>query len=222
MNANRAMLGVVAALCLCQSADAALIKSATSSKLGVKSKVQTSTTGQKQILLGIDPVAVVSFGMQVQFDADKVSFAGIQGVNGYAVDSYTIEYAGYLGFITNIVGRYVSSGYVDNLQTAGSSSTGNVTSVQSVAPPQGEVVMFNVNFSDFAPERTKGFVISGGESGYLNGLDEQGTSYALATSQIDPVDVQFAAATVSSPLPPAVIAGALGGLGVMARARWRK
>lgn len=224
MNANRFMLGVVAALCLCQSVDAALIKSASGGSLGVKTKVKTGTSGQKQILLGIDPVSVVSFGMQVQFDADKVSFAGIQGVNGYKIDSYTIEYSGYLGFITNIVGHYVSSTYEDNLQTAGSSATGGVTSVQSVAPPQGEVVMFNVNFSDFAPDRSKGFVIGGGDDGFLNGVDDQGVSYALATSQIESVDVQFAAASggIANPLPPAVFVGALGGLGAVGWARWRR
>lgn len=203
------------------TANGAIVKSANGGKTSVHPTI-TTTTGQKQILLAIDPISITSFNLQVQFDADKVSFTNIQGVNGYTVDYFEITYSGNIGFVTNITGHYISSTHVDPIQTTPPVVTipAVVPQVQPVAPlpPPGEVVLFNILFNDNAPDRSKGFVVSAGPNGYLNGVDEVGTLYALAPNQIDPIDVQIAADAV--PLPPVLGAGAMGGLMLLIRRRF--
>src|SRR3954463_3366368 len=96
----------VAALCCGSlSASAAIIKTARHASTS-NTTTTTTTSGQRSILMNVDPLNVAAFQLDVSFEADKVEFAGLHGLNGYIIDFFSFSAEGSFGEIINIHGYY--------------------------------------------------------------------------------------------------------------------
>ena len=221
------------ALLLSTSAHAGLIKSAGSASTSNKGTVGT-TSGQTQILATIDPYNIVKFQLDYKFEADKVDFVSLQGVNGYVIDGFTLVIDGSLGLISNIQGHY------PGFELAPTPVVITLDSGPEYAPPlfppspPGEVDMFSILFNDKNTAVQKLFtVFAGDEQDFMTGYDpETGLFTVIAGPQnIAPKDLLipgnaapgvYGADPAGAPVPPAVWMGLVMGAGLIIRARQRK
>src|SRR5258707_9443322 len=105
---SRAIRNVCAVSILACSAvgsEAAIIRTSRHASTS-NNTVSTTTSGQKSILMTVDPLNVASFQLDVTFEAQKVEFDGIKGLNGYLIDFFQFSTDGNFGGILNIHGYY--------------------------------------------------------------------------------------------------------------------
>lgn len=201
------------------SAQGSLITSAGKASTSNKGKVSTTTTGQKQILAGIDPFGTVSFQLDYSFEYNHAQLMDLYGVNGYVVTGYgPITYNPTTGIavINDIVGYYDPYGSV---VTFGETPP---------LPPLGEIDIFEVLFNDLNPSVTKHFLVFAGDpNDFIQGVDPQGNFLppAMGPSNITsallvvPANAPNGPVGQAVPLPAAWVAGMiLGG----AALGWRK
>jgi hypothetical protein len=209
------------------SAHAGLVKNAGKAST---SNVTTSTPGQHSILMTIDPYDLTSFQLSVSFEASKVQFVSITGLNGFIVDDFSISTVENSGLISGIHGFF--PGFDDREPSPGE-GTDFASVPDSIAvpglptPPAGEVDIFQIVFTDLRPDLDKTFGVFAGPTDYINGFDPDtgGTTQALGPVNSDGFGVAPAFSTVpgipngggnSVPLPGALMMGLLGGAGVLA------
>jgi hypothetical protein len=213
----------VAALCCGSlSASAAIIRTSRHASTS-NHTVATTTSGQRSILMTVDPLNVASFQLDVSFEADKVEFAGLKGLNGYVIDFFSFSAEGSFGEILDIHGYY--PGFNDRL---GVSEDGG-QAASPLPPPSGEVDIFQLTFIDNAPGVPKTFdVFASDNNDYITAFN---TDTGELTSAVGPYNPQTdqgvdgAISTVDAvsavPLPPGLAMGLMGGAGVMGNAVWR-
>ncbi|MDB5322872.1 MAG: hypothetical protein JWN40_4503 [Phycisphaerales bacterium] len=215
--------------CVCASAvlfcapvevSAAIIKTARHASTSNRT-VTTTTSGQRSILMTVDPLDVASFQLDVSFEAGKVEFVGITGLNGYVIDqTYEVVTEGPGGQIFGIHGYY--PGFNDRLAfqpPVGLQAAAAVTAT----PPVGEVDIFQVTFLDLAPELSKTFAVFAGPFDYINAYNSDTGLTTTAMGLYDPatdqgVDPAFSTVDgISSvPLPGGLATGLISGAGVLA------
>jgi hypothetical protein len=188
--------------------------------------VATTTSGQRSILMTVDPLNVAAFSLDVTFEAEKVEFAGLQGLNGYIIDFYQFSTDGNAGGILNIHGYY--PGYndhripVDNGLTGTAAAPADAEAAALPAiPPSGEVNIFQLTFLDNAPDQDKVFqVFASDNMDYITALNTDTGELTSAIGPYDPMTdegVDGATSIVAAvPLPPGLLMGGLGALGVVA------
>lgn len=205
------------------SASAAIIKTAKHASTSNKT-VKTTTSGQQSILMNVDPLNVAAFQLDVSFEADKVEFAGLHGLNGYIIDFFSFSTEGSSGEILNIHGYY--PGFNDRL---GVGEEGG-QAAPPLPPPAGEVDIFQLTFLDNAPGIPKTFeVFASDDNDYITAFN---TDTGELTSAVGPYNPQTdqgvdgAISTVDAapavPIPPAWAMGMVGGAGVVANSVWRR
>jgi hypothetical protein len=188
-------------------------------------KCTTTTSGQRSILMNVDPFSVASFQLDVSFEADKAQFVSIQGLNGYIVDDFQVITDGSFGRVLDIHGYF--PGFQDRFfDTGGDIENG----VPVTPPPAGENDIFQLVFLDLRPDLDKHFgVFAGGPDDYLRGFDPQTGGFTLASGPANPqtgLGVQPAFAVVPGipgpgggpndvPLPGALLMGLATGTGVL-------
>jgi hypothetical protein len=214
-------MGVCALLaalgCASTEVSAAVIKTAKHASTS-NHTVATTTGGQRQILMNVDPFDVASFRLEVSFEADKVEFLGITGLNGYVIDpNYEVVTEGPGGLISGIHGYY--PGFNDLV--AAQSASG--AAAASNNPPAGEVDIFQVAFLDLAPEQDKNFAVFADPFDYINAYNSDTGAITGAVGPYNPVTdegVDPAFSTVAGvsavPLPGGLVMGLMGGSGVLA------
>src|SRR5258706_10873126 len=119
--------------CGALDAPAALIKSARHASTS-NHTVATTTSGQRSILMTVDPLNVAAFQLDVTFEANKVDFAGLKGMNGYIIDAFQFSVNGNSGGILNIHGYY--PGFNDRL---GDVAVDDGQAAAVLPPPAGGV-----------------------------------------------------------------------------------
>ena len=214
------LCAAVALLGIQLPASAAIIRTARHASTS-NTTVSTTTAGQKSILMTVDPLNVAAFSLDVTFEAEKVQFTGIQGLNGYIIDFYQFSTDGNAGGILNIHGYY--PGYNDHRMPVDTTvgAVGAEAAALPVLPPSGEVNIFQLTFLDNAPDQDKLFrVFASDNMDYITALN---TDTGALTSAIGPYNpttdqgVDGADSVVAAvPLPPGLLMGGLGGLGVLA------
>ena len=212
-------LGIGALLACSQAAEASLIKNAGTASTSNKT-VQTTTSGQTTINQKIDPFGTTSFQLDVMFEADKVDFLNIQGINGYVVDSYILNIEGNIGVVQDIQGHYVGS------IITFAPPEGVECGAPSVLPPLQEIDIFEINYKDKDITRGKTFSVYASDSNdFLAGIDENFQT-VIVRGPFDPqtgLGIQPAyssVAAVAVPLPPAVLMGLVGGAGLLVRRKF--
>jgi hypothetical protein len=212
-------LGACVALgCASTSASAAIIRTARHASTS-NHTVATTTSGQRSILMTVDPLDVASFRLEVSFEADKVEFLGITGLNGYVIDeNYEVGGEGSNGQIFGIHGYY--PGFNDQVTLQAPNSLAAATPGD---PPPGEVDIFQVSFLDLAPDLDKTFAVFADPFDYINAYDPGTGTISTAQGPYNPatdegVDPAFStvAAVSAVPLPGGLAMGLLGGSGVLA------
>jgi hypothetical protein len=226
----RTLCAAVAVFSLPLFSSAGVIKSAGTASTS-NTTTTTTTSGQRNILMNVDPFNVASFQLDVSFEADKAMFVGVQGLNGYIVDDFHLTINGNMGIIDNIHGFY--PGFNDRLTDG--DLEGPITNgvPNPPAPPAGEIDIFQLRFIDLRPDLDKLFgVFAGGPDDYMTGFDPATGGFTNAVGPFNgQTGVQSAFSTVPGipnggtplPLPPAIWIGLLGGAGALANAmRFRK
>jgi len=217
------------------SAQAGLIKNAGSA---LTSNTTTTTSGQKSILMTVDPFNISSFQLDVSFESDKVQFVGITGLNGFVIDNdFTVSNVGGAGLITDIHGYY--PGFNDRniipIETTGG-PVGAAVPGTPAFPPAGEVDIFQLEFLVLDFIHDKHFGVFASSNDYINGFDPDtgGTTRASGPINSDGFGVAPAFSVVpgipgipqgggtSAPLPGGLAVGFLGGMGVLANAIRRR
>jgi hypothetical protein len=210
------------------SAHAGIIKNAGKAST---SNTTTTTSGQHSILMTVDPFNISSFQLDVSFEADKVTFDSLTGLNGYIVDDFTVTIRGNVGLIQGIHGFY--PGFDDRSPpiTIAGPPDGPVGGLP--LPPAGEVDIFQLLFTDLRPDLDKTFGVFATPDDYINGFDPQTGDTTTASGPVnsDGFGVVPAFSTVpgipngggnSVPLPGALMMGLLGGAGVLANVARRR
>ena len=194
--------------------------------------VKTTTSGQSTILMNVDPFNVASFNLDVSFEADKVQFMGVVGLNGYIVDDFNPVTEGSFGMIENIHGFF--PGFQDRFLE----EEGGVFGLPVNNPPPGEIDIFQLIFLDLRPDLDKTFgVFATDTDDYLRGFDPATGQFTRAQGPYNPLTdlgVLPAFYTVRGvpgpgggggpydvPLPGALLMGVAGGAGVLAN-RFRR
>jgi hypothetical protein len=211
--------------CSALDAPAALIKSAKHASTS-NHTVATTTSGQRSILMTVDPLNVASFQLDVTFEADKVAFSGFGGLNGYIIDFFQFSTDGSFGGVLNIHGYY--PGFNTRPPPAGTllSSASDQLDAPAPPPPAGEVDIFQLTFLDMAPDLDKTFkVFASDDNDYIAAFN---TDTGVTTYAIGPYNpttdegVDGANSTVvgvaAVPLPGGLAMGLIGGAGVLGRA----
>ncbi|MDB5322871.1 MAG: hypothetical protein JWN40_4502, partial [Phycisphaerales bacterium] len=153
---------LVVLCCGSMSASGAIIRTARHASTS-NNTVATTTSGQRSILMTVDPLNVAAFQLDVTFEADKVDFAGIKGLNGYIVDFFQFSVDGNFGGILNIHGYY--PGFNDRPTTQPTASPPAETqAATTLPPPAGEVDIFQLTFLDNAPQLAKTFTVFAGDN----------------------------------------------------------
>jgi len=215
---------VTALCCGSLSASAAVIKTARHASTS-NHTVTTTTSGQRSILMNVDPLNVAAFQLDVSFEADKVEFAGLHGLNGYIIDFFSFTAEGSFGEIINIHGYY--PGFNDR---GGVVSAAGIEAAPVLPPPAGEVDIFQLTFLDNAPGVPKTFrVFASDDNDYITAFN---TDTGELTSAVGPYNPQTdqgvdgAISTVDAvsavPIPPAWAMGMVGGAGVVLNSVWRR
>jgi hypothetical protein len=216
---------LVALGCAATDVSAAIIRTARHASTS-NHTVATTTGGQRRILMNVDPLDVASFRLEVSFDADKVEFLGITGLNGYVIDeNYEVVTEGPGGLVSGIHGYY--PGFNDEV----SLQSGPAAAAAINTPPEGEVDIFQVAFLDLAPDQDKNFAVFADPFDYINAYNSDTGEITGAVGPYDPmtdqgVDPAFStvAGVSAVPLPAGLGMGVLGGMGALATrsARRRK
>ena len=215
--------------CGTMDAHAAIIRTAKHASTSNKT-VATTTSGQRSILMTVDPLNVASFQLDVTFEANKVDFAGFTGLNGYIIDFFQFSTDGNFGGVLNIHGYY--PGF--NTRPPGGTPLADAALDQEAgiapAPPAGEVDIFQLTFLDMAPNLDKTFnVFASDNNDYIAAFntDTGVTTYAVGPYKpaIDE-GVDGAVSTVvgvtAVPLPGGLAMGLIGGAGVVGNAVRRR
>jgi len=228
----RNFCAAVAAFSLTLSASAGLIKSAGTASTS-NTTTTTTTSGQRTILMNVDPYNVASFQLDVSFEASKAMFLGVTGLNGYIIDDFEVSTDGNSGKIDDIHGYY--PGFNDRLGET--NLDGPITNglPNPPAPPAGEVDIFQLRFLDLRPDLDKLFGVFAESDDYMTGFDPVTGGFTDANGPFNPqtgLGVQPAFSVVPGiangggnpvPLPPALWVGLLGGAGALGNAmRLRK
>ncbi len=208
-------IAVAAVCCGSMSASAAIIRTARHASTS-NHTVSTTTSGQHSILMTVDPLNVAAFQLDVTFEADKVDFAGLKGLNGYVIDAFQFSAEGSFGGILNIHGYY--PGFNDRL------AAGDSQAAAPLPPPAGEVDIFQLTFLDNAPGVPKTFdVFASDNSDYITAYNPDTGELTSAIGPYNPQTdqgVDGAISTVNAvsaaPLPPGLAMGLIGGAGVVA------
>jgi hypothetical protein len=189
--------------------------------------VATTTSGQRSILMTVDPLNVASFQLDVTFEADKVAFSGFSGLNGYIIDFFQFSTDGSFGGVLNIHGYYpgFNTRPPQPLFSASDQEPGVFP-----APPAGEVDIFQLTFLDMAPNLDKTFkVFASDDNDYIAAFNTDTGVTTYAVGPYNPTTdegVDGANSTVvgvtAVPLPGALAMGFIGGAGVLARAAVRR
>src|SRR4051812_39723977 len=173
---------VAALFCGSLSASAAIIKTAKHASTSNQT-VATTTSGQRSILMTVDPLNVAAFQLDVSFEADKVDFTGLRGLNGYIIDFFSFSTNGNAGGILNIHGYY--PGFNDRLGAVGA---GGTEAAPALPPPAGEVDIFQLTFLDNAPGLPKTFdVFASDNNDYITAFN---TETGELTSAVGPYNPQ--------------------------------
>src|SRR4051812_47836474 len=174
----------VAALCCGSlSASAAVIKTAKHASTS-NHTVATTTSGQRSILMTVDPLNVAAFQLDVSFEADKVDFTGLRGLNGYIIDFFSFSTNGSAGGILNIHGYY--PGFNDRLGEAGGAADG-LQAAPVLPPPAGEVDIFQLTFLDNAPDVAKTFaVFASDDNDYITAFNSDTGELTSAVGPYNP------------------------------------
>jgi hypothetical protein len=208
-------LGALLALgCATTDVSAAIIRTARHASTS-NHTVVTTTGGQRRILMNVDPLDVASFRLEVSFEADKVEFLGITGLNGYVIDeNYEVVTEGPGGLVSGIHGYYPGFNDLVALQSGSAAA--------SETPPEGEVDIFQVAFLDLAPELDKNFAVFADPFDYINAYNSETGEITPAVGPYDSVldeGVDPAFSTVPGvsavPLPPGLAMGLVGGVGAL-------
>lgn len=231
---RRALCAAFALSCVFSfAAEAGLIVSAGKASTSNKT-VKTTTSGQSQILMNVDPFNVASFNLDVSYEADKVQFVGILGLNGYIVDDFNPFTEGPTGMIEDIHGFF--PGFQDRFIETETGDDGPVFGLPTNPPPAGEVDIFQLIFLDLRPDLDKTFgVFASNSDDYIRGIDPATGLFTSAVGPYNPLTdlgVLPAFSTVlgvpgpggdpnNVPLPGALLMGLLGGSGVLAN-RFRR
>ena len=214
----------VAALCCGSlSASAAVIRTARHASTS-NTTVKTTTSGQASILMNVDPLNVAAFQLDVSFEADKVEFAGLRGLNGYIIDFFSFSTDGSAGSILDIHGYY--PGFNDRLGVGAAGTE----AAPALPPPAGEVDIFQLTFLDNAPGVPKTFdVFATDNNDYITAFN---TDTGELTSAVGPYNPQtdqgvdgarsIVDATPTVPIPTAWAMGMIGGAGVVANSVLRR
>lgn len=215
---------------LSASAQAALIKNAGKAST---SNTTTTTSGQRSILMTVDPFNVSSFQLDVSFESDKVQFVGITGLNGFVIDNdFTISTVEGSGLITDIHGYFPGFNDRSILPIIIDGPVGAAVPGTPAFPPPGEVNIFQIEFLVLDTIHDKHFGVFASDNDYINGFDPNTGDTTQATGPInsDGFGVAPAFSTVPGipqggnnvPLPGAFAMGVLGGMGVLGNAIRRR
>lgn len=212
------------------SAQAGIVKNAGKAST---SNTTTTTPGQHSILMTVDPYNITSFQLDVSFEADKVTFDSITGLNGYIVDDFSVTINGNVGQIQGIHGYY--PGFDDRSPpiTIDAPPPADLPQGGVPLPPAGEVDIFQLVFTDLRPDLDKTFGVFATPDDYINGFDPQtgDMTQALGPVNTDGFGVVPAFSTVPGipngggnnvPLPGALMMGMLGGAGVLGHVARRR
>jgi len=199
------------------SSEAAIIRTARHASTSNKT-VATSTSGQRSILMTVDPLNVAAFQLDVTFEAEKVEFAGLKGLNGYVIDFFQFSTDGNAGGILNIHGYY--PGFNDR---GGTTTGGGGLAAATLPPPAGEVDIFQLTFLDMAPDQDKMFkVFAGDDNDYITAFNTDTGDLTSAVGPYNPATDQGVDGAISTvpglataPVPPALATGVLAGVGVL-------
>lgn len=222
MYSKTSVFGAIFALLFVSvSTHAGLIKNAGKAST---SNTTTTTSGQRSILMTVDPYNISSFQLDVSFEASKVQFVGIVGLNGYIIDDdFNVITDGNTGFITDIHGYF--PGFNDRIFTPITTDS-VVEGPLPPNPPAGEVDIFQVEFLVLRPDLDKTFGVFASSNDYIKGFDPDTGGMTTASGPVnsDGFGVAPAFSTVpgipnggsSAPLPGALAMGLVGGIGVLA------
>jgi hypothetical protein len=205
--------------CVALGSEGAIIRTARHASTS-NHTVATTTSGQRSILMTVDPLDVAAFQLDVTFEADKVEFAGLKGLNGYVIDFFQFSTEGSFGGILNIHGYY--PGFNDRGTTTGTLGT----AAPALPPPAGEVDIFQLTFLDHAPDLDKTFnVFAGDNSDYITAYNTDTGELTPAVGPYNPATDQGVDGAISTvpglaavPVPPALATGAIAGAGVLLHA----
>jgi hypothetical protein len=215
--------------CGALDAPAALIKSAKHASTSNKT-VATTTSGQRSILMTVDPLNVASFQLDVTFEADKVAFSGFGGLNGYIIDFFQFSTDGSFGGVLNIHGYYPGFNTRPTDGTPLASAALDEEPGIFPAPPAGEVDIFQLTFLDMAPDLDKTFkVFASDDNDYIAAFNTDTGVTTYAVGPYNPTTdegVDGANSTVvgvaAVPLPGGLAMGLIGGAGVLGNAIRRR
>src|SRR5258706_5099157 len=206
--------------CGALDAPAALIKSAKHASTS-NHTVATTTSGQRSILMTVDPLNVASFQLDVTFEADKVAFSGFSGLNGYIIDFFQFSTDGSFGGVLNIHGYY--PGFNTRPPSTGTllTSASDQLDAPVPPPPAGEVDIFQLTFADMAPNLDKTFnVFASDNNDYIAAFNTDTGVTTYAQGPYNPAideGVDGANSTVvgvaAVPLPGGLAMGLIGGAG---------
>jgi hypothetical protein len=202
--------------------EAAIIRTARHASTSNRT-ISTTTAGQRSILMTCDPLNVAAFSLDVTFEAQKVEFGGIKGLNGYVIDFFQFSTDGNAGGILNIHGYY--PGFNDHRDPVDGQVITNVE-----APPAGELDIFQLTFLDHAPDQDKTFnVFASDDADYITAFDTATNTLTSAIGPYNPITDQGVDGAISTvagvtavPLPGGLAAGLLGGIVALAGAKRRR
>jgi len=185
--------------------------------------VATTTSGQRSIIMTVDPLDVASFNLDVLYETEKVEFVDIKGLNGYVIDGFDNVTEGTFGGVFDI------HGYFPGFNDAALGANAAAAAAAPAGPPQGEVNIFELTFLDLAPAEDKTFTVQAGLFGYIRSYNDTDGTFDIANGPYDPatgigVDpaISTAAGISAAPLPSGLVAGAIGAVAALAAARRKR
>src|SRR5437667_7421154 len=156
---------------LSHCAGAAIITASGSktAKTSGMARVITTTKGQRQILITIDPRVATAFRLDVVYPMDLVTPAGFDGISPFATDEGVTLVPPYTGGVGG--GAMILPGFAG--LKAGLISNVEGRYVFGAAPPvpnraDGNSDLFTLSFIDLAPEQDKVFTVLGLETKGIN------------------------------------------------------
>jgi hypothetical protein len=173
---------------------------------------------------------VASFQLDVTFEADKVAFSGFGGLNGYIIDFFQFSTDGSFGGVLNIHGYYPGFNTRPPGGTPLADAALDPEAGIAPVPPAGEVDIFQLTFTDMAPNLDKTFkVFASDDNDYIAAYNTDTGVTTYAVGPYNPTTdegVDGANSTVPGvtaiPLPGALAMGLIGGAGVLGNAIRRR
>jgi hypothetical protein len=156
------VVGFLVALSQCAGAAIITASGSKTAKTSGMARVVTTTKGQRQILITIDPGVATAFRLDVAYPMDLVTLAGFDGINPFATDegvTLVPPYTGGVGGGATILPKFagLKVGLINDVE-------GRYPLV--AAPPvpnraDGNSDLFTLSFIDLAPEQDKVFTVLG-------------------------------------------------------------